>query len=215
MIKLRGCRTIFMGRRIDENPALQSLRSALFLLGGLACVVLASGCQGSKSEAIDQLAKQIQAKILVAGKPDQVQSLKSVYGSYQPDQVVTVAGRIYAESISPFDPLESTFTVIELPKPGHNHEDPGDCPFCKRELRNAKFAIVKIVDEAGKTLPAPADQLLGLEKNQDVVLTGSVNSVGETLVLQVQQLHILSKDDAQSLSEAFHGEPNQADSDQT
>jgi len=175
--------------------------SCLYVVGFLV------GCHDAESEALNQLARKTQSRIFIDVMPEQVQSLKATYSTFQDEQQVTVAGRIYAESISPFDPQESSFTVIELPKPGHNHEDPGDCPFCKRELRNAKFAIVKVVDETGRTLPNSADKLLGLKKNQDVVVSGSARMVGDTLVVQASNLHLLNQDNAQTLSVAFHQQP--------
>lgn len=164
---------------------------------------------------MDDLASQVRSATLLNEKPELIQSIKSAYEAMQPDQTVTIAGRIYAESVSPFDEKESSFSLIELPRPGHNHEDPGDCPFCKRELRNAKFAIVKVVDESGNTFQQPADRLLGLTKNQDVVVAGRVSSVGETMVVRARLLHVLSKDDAQTLSVAFHHNANSSQDSET
>ena len=176
-------------------------------------VGLFAGCSGSGSDANDPATLRIRAETLVQEIPQQIQSLESAYGSIETDQVVTVAGRIYAESISPFDPNESSFTIIELPKPGHHHEDPGDCPFCRREWRNAKFAIVKVVDESGQTLTRAADQLLGLKKNQDIAVIGAASSVGETMVIKSRQLHLLSNEDSQSLSVAFHSPQDSSSAD--
>lgn len=119
--------------------------------------------------------------------------------------LVTIAGRIYAEGMSPFDPKESVFTVIELPKPGHNHEDPGDCPFCKHELKNAKIAIVRVVGKRGKTYPQSAETLLGLTKNQDITVTGKAKRVGDSLVIDLQCLYLLSKEESGEQSTVIHG----------
>jgi len=174
----------------------------------LAICLVFGGC--NSSDSIDGFASQVRSAILVSQKPDQIDSIKSAYETPASAQPITIAGRIYAESVSPFDAKESCFTLIELPRPGHNHEDPGDCPFCKRELRNAKFAIVKLVDETGKVFQQPADHLLGLKKNQDITVTGLVSAVGETLVLHASKLHLLSHEDSQTLSKSFHH--NEADS---
>lgn len=198
--KFFGHASLESGRFLDLALGTGLLIGGL-LIGGL------SGCGGTESIANDSAAVRIRAEMLVQEMPLEVQSLKSACSSLDLDPVITVAGRIYAESVSPFDPKESSFTIIELPKPGHRHEDPGDCPFCKRELKNAMIAIVKVVDESGQTLTRPADQLLGLKKNLDIAVTGAAEMVGDTLIVRTRQLHLLSAEDAQSLSVAFHRPP--------
>jgi hypothetical protein len=195
----------------------------------IVAAILSSGCSSSGT-SVAPVSETIQKQLLVEQQPVDISSLKSTYASFQADQqvagakttdqqvvpeeelseqaksaqVVTVAGRIYAQGMSPFDPKESVFTIMELPKPGHNHEDPGDCPFCLREIQNAKIAIVRVVDSSGKTFPQPADKLLGLIKNQDIVVQGKASQVGDTLVIDLQSMHILGEDAAHQLSETFH-----------
>ncbi len=165
--------------------------------------ILLVGCDSLESQKLSQQAIELRQALFVDSAPANIQSIKSVYADFQPDQVVTIAGRIYAQEISPFDPNEASFSVIELPKPGHNHDDPGDCPFCLRELRNAKFAIVKVVDAAGHTINEPADQLLGLKKNDDVAVTGLATQVGDTIIVQLEKLHRLSGEESKSLAKQF------------
>ena len=177
-----------------------------FLLTSLAVV---SGCNSS-SEGKSGVDQALLQRLVVAQQPDAISSLKSVYESLQPGQVVTVAGRIYADGKSPFDQDRSVFTVVDLPKPGHNHEDPGDCPFCRRELKNAKMAIVRVVDAEGKLFSAAADELLGLKKNQDIVITGVADQIGDTLEIRVSGLHLLTKEVADQLSATFHAAPQES-----
>lgn len=177
----------------------------------LTLVMLAAGsslgCNSSETSTTSA-APDLRRQLLVQQQPADVQSLKSTYADFPVDQElseVTVAGRIYAQGMSPFDAKESVFTIMELPKPGHNHEDPGDCPFCARELKNAKIAIVRVVDAAGKTYPQSAEALLGLTKNQDIVVRGNASQIGDTLMIELQGLHLLQEAAATELATHFHG----------
>ena len=44
--------------------------------------------------------------------------------------------------------------------------------FCKRKLKNAPKAVVRIVDDSGSVLPVDARQLLGVSKGDVVVVQG-------------------------------------------
>jgi hypothetical protein len=187
---------------------------ALNFIAALMAAAL-SGCSSSGT-TVAPVSAAIRQQLIVEQPPVDVSSLKATYERFQAtpavtehqtpeqtpeqatasDQVVTVAGRIYA--------TESVFTIMELPKPGHNHEDPGDCPFCLRELKNAKMAIVRVVDTSGKTYPQPADKLLGLTKNQDIVVQGKASQIGDTLVIELQSLYLLPEAASAELSTTFH-----------
>lgn len=195
-------------------------------LSSLAALMVTalSGCSSSGT-TVAPVSATIRQQLLVEQPPVDVRSLKATYEKFQADQavtdqpatdqaatdqatavdqVVTVAGRIYALGMSPFDAKESVFTIMELPKPGHSHEDPGDCPFCLREMKNSKIAIVRVLDSSGKTYPQPADKLLGLTKNQDVIVQGKASQIGDTLVIELQSLHLLQEAASAELSTAFH-----------
>lgn len=175
------------------------MRSNAILVG---LVLVMVGCNPQPTDSVDQA---LIARILVAEQPAAIDSLKAVYQNWESDQEVTVAGRIYADGTSPFDAKQAVFTIVDLPKPGHNHEDPGDCPFCRHELKNAKMAIVQVCDDHGKAFPTPADKLLGLKKNQDIVVTGTAKRLGETLIIRLSRLHHLSKESADELSQSLSG----------
>ena len=169
-------------------------RSVMMAVAALGCgwLLLSGGCDRGSNGSAGDVDQELYQRLVDAEQPAEVSSILHAYETYEPDSLITIAGRIYAEGMSPFDAGKAVFTIIELPKPGHNHEDPGDCPFCKRELKNAKFAIIKVVDESGQVLSRPADRLLGLSKNQDVVVSGKASLVGDTLVVRLQRLHPLT-----------------------
>jgi hypothetical protein len=101
---------------------------------------------------------------------------------------VTVVGRIYGGDQDPFDAKTASFTIVERPEAGHDHEDPSDCVFCKRKLAESAMAVVKLVDKEGKPIPQPANQLLGLKKNQDIVVRGTPSRVGDLLVIAAEKI---------------------------
>lgn len=187
------------------SQATQSLALLALLLAMFGALL---GCDSNLDQQMEALGAELQGQMQLSQQPEGIGSIQAAYESFQPGQELTIAGRIYAESLSPFDLNEAAFTIIELPKPGHNHEDPGDCPFCRRELRNAKFAMVRILDADGQVIPHPADRLLGLRKNQDIAVTGVAELVGDTMIVSMERYHLLSDEAAESLSKAFREAPS-------
>lgn len=101
---------------------------------------------------------------------------------------VTLVGRIYGGKLEPFDRENASFTITILPDLGHSHDDPGDCPFCKRRAENAPFAVVEIRDNSGNLIKTPADKLLDLAKNQDVVVRGTATKLDEMIVISADKI---------------------------
>jgi hypothetical protein len=158
------------------------------------------GCRPPASALMEE-ARQ---KFLQPEAPIEAESLAATYAALQPGSEVVLVARIFSSLGDPFDRSNAAFNVIELPKPGHDHDDPGDCPFCKREMENAATAIVQIVDEQGEVLQVSADKLLGLKKNQDVVVTGVATLVGEVMLVNARAIHILSAEAALAFATRFH-----------
>lgn len=170
-----------------------------------------TGCQekGPDVEAMRQ-------RILLKQLPSGVQSLASTEASGELGQVAVV-GRIFADQMSPFDAESAIFNLIELPKPGHDHENPGDCPFCRRDMLNAPMATIQVVDESAEIIPVPADQLLGLTENQDVVVQGTARRVGDLIIVDASSVHVLAEDDALNFAKEIHaaqGEPESSSEDE-
>jgi hypothetical protein len=164
-----------------------------------ASFVVASGCQ----PAADPLVQQSQQQYLTSECPSDAKTIGEMTEQEELPGEVTLAGRIYGGDFSPFDPQAATFTMIDLPAPGHNHEDPGDCPFCKHKADNAAMAVVRLLGDDGQPLKVPADKLLGLTKNQDIVVRGVPTKVDDMLMLDATAVHVLNSDDAVKLSEQF------------
>lgn len=168
----------------------------------VAWTLVVAGCGPAESEGVSD----IQNQILELQMPANVASLADSYAAFEEGKSVTLVGRVFSSLGSPFDPEVASFNLIELPKPGHNHDDPGDCPFCKREMENAATAIVQIVDASGQVMRPSAEKLLGLSKNQDIVVVGKVSKVGELLIVNARTIHILSETDALELARRVHGQ---------
>jgi hypothetical protein len=184
-------------------------RQQLKLLGVWACassLPLATGCGDAQAEAYDEVRRRVLLKEL----PNDVSSLAATHLAFEEGKQVRVVGRIFSALGSPFHPDVASFNLIELPKPGHNHDDPGDCPFCKRDMENATTAVVQIVDEAGNVLKPSADKLLGLSKNQDIVVDGTATKVGDIMMVSAKAIHILSPENSLDFAKRIHAAPNVA-----
>jgi hypothetical protein len=123
-------------------------------------------------------------------------------------QQVLIAGTIYGGQADAFDPRRGSFTVIELLDPGHDHEDPGDCVFCKRRLENAEMAVVHLVDAAGDVIEFPASRLPGLQSGAHLLVSGEVELLGEMLVVKARQLQLLDEKQAEAVFTSLQAEAN-------
>jgi len=142
--------------------------------------MLGTGC----NNAVDQKLREIRTRFVLAEEPASPASIETAIAGIAEDPEVTLLGRINAGTSEPFDPAQATMVLSEAPDPTHNH-DPGDCPFCKRRLENAKSCIVRFLDEKGEVIKQDAQKLLGVAKNQDVVVTGRAKMLTELDILQV------------------------------
>lgn len=188
---------------------LQGFAPAIFMLGLFALV----GCQGNSGDGETANAK-IQEEIFTDQLPSDVLSLAEANAQVGEEmQQLRVVGRIFAEETSPFDSESASFIVIEVPKPGHDTAEHADCPFCKRDRANAANAMIQIVDDAGEILKTPADELLGLEVHQDIVVDGEAQKVGEFLIVNAKSIHIPSAEAALAFSQRIHGKSKTEDED--
>ncbi len=90
---------------------------------------------------------------------------------------MALVGRISAGELEPWDPGKASFIVSELPADGHGKgHDADNCPFCKRRAAGLPTTIVRFVDDQGQTLPIDAQKLLGVKKDQHVIVHGMASS---------------------------------------
>lgn len=162
--------------------------SSFWTLVGLCFVV---GCGPTEDPRITELREQF----LQTAPPAAADSIRAVLDRYadteQQAAEVTIVGRIHGGELDPIDPKLASFALSELPDPGHNHDDPGDCPFCKHKAESAPFAVIQFTDSSGAVIDIPADDLFGLAKNNDVVVTGTSTLVEDMLVVSASRVTIM------------------------
>jgi hypothetical protein len=109
-------------------------------------------------------------------------------------QDIVVFGMICAGTHAPWDPQQAAFMISDpavVPEQGDGHDhdhpahDPNTCPFCTdQKTENDQEAMVQCVDGEGRVIAIGAQQLLGLEEHQFVVVQGrgEINSLGMLVV---------------------------------
>lgn len=156
----------------------------------LSCLMLA-GCNTGENAELAKLREQY----LKTQLPEVANSIQQVLDAqqYDPEALsnITLVGRIHGGELEPFDTDKASFALSELPEPGHNHDDPGDCPFCKHKADSAPIALVQFNDAQGIPLAVAADKLFGLSKNQDVVVSGQGKFVNDILLVDASSVSIV------------------------
>ena len=166
-----------MSRRASKNKlVVVAWLSAVTSLVAIA----ATGC----NNANEQQLHETRARFVLTEEPTAPVSIETAIADIAEKADVTLLGRINAGSSQPFQPGQATMVLSEAPDPAHNH-DPGDCPFCKRRLENAKSCIVRFLDDKGEVIQQGAEKLLGVSKDQDVVVKGHATFLTGLDILQV------------------------------
>ncbi len=94
-----------------------------------------------------------------------------------PTREVALVGRISAGELEPWEPGKASFIISELPSDGHGQgHDADNCPFCKRRAAGLPTTVVRFVDEQQQTIAIDAQQLLGVKKDQHVIVHGIARS---------------------------------------
>jgi len=166
------------------------------------------GCDPPASPQAEQHRKRLLVDT-IAGTPI---SLADALAAGDSEQEFVLAGKIFAGDMSPFAPDHASFTIVELPEPGHSHQDPSNCAFCRRKLSNSSMAVIELVDEQSATIEMPADELLGLNSQMSVMVKGKTKRVGDVLIVQATALHILNEAEANTLSAAIRDQPPKTES---
>ncbi|QDT10153.1 hypothetical protein [Planctomycetes bacterium K23_9] len=139
-----------------------------------AVVLLAAvGCHSSTDTGLDE---QRDALMLSQEPADAITPTDAIEAASDSVEL-TLAGRIHAGDIDPFQAGQAAFMLTQLPDEGHGADDPDhadNCPFCKRRLEKAPKAIVQFKDDDGKVLDVDAKELFGIKKGDAVVVRGKV-----------------------------------------
>ena len=165
------------------NQQTSEIRSAyckLLFLAMSFVAMFALGCNSATDPKLGEIGK----RFVLTEEPPAPASIEAAIAGLAETAEVTLVGRINAGTSEPFAPGQATMVLSEAPDPAHNH-DPGDCPFCKRRLENAKSCIVRFLDENGEVIKHGAQKLLGVSKDQDVVVKGHATMLTDLDILQV------------------------------
>jgi hypothetical protein len=146
----------------------------LLAICGLLAVCL--GCNTSPPDAATSQPAPEAEKYLLASAPKEPQSVKQAKESAEDGEEVTLVGRI-GGSVSPFVSGRASFTLVDTSlvpcseRSGDSCKTPWDyC--CDTDELPASTAVVKVVDDEGRTIPLDAKTKLGMQELQTVVVRG-------------------------------------------
>lgn len=142
---------------------------------GSSCCLLLGACGALVSAAAPD-AVAVRKQLLLDAEPQGALSLSAAKEKLTTTpQPVVIAGRIGAKGMDPFLAGKASFSLLEIPdddhasKPGH---DDDNCPFCKKRNAGSPMVAVQFLGADGKVIPLDARALFGVQKGQDVVVSG-------------------------------------------
>lgn len=156
----------------------------LVVLGGL----LAAGCDTTESVTSSGRLPAGGGKYILTTEPANPKTPTEVKESVTEPTLVAITGRIDAGDVDPFQNGVASFLISQLPEGDHAEGDPDhvdNCPFCKRKLKNAPKAVVRILDDSGEVMTVDARQLLGVAKGDVVVVRGSATYLEPVNTVQI------------------------------
>lgn len=163
-------------------------------------LLAATGCN-----KVDDRVSSLRRQLILPDEPAGAASIAELRDGMKPAEVadvtadkdVVLVGRISAGEFEPWADGQASFLLAEaLPEsdhaatPGH---DPATCPFCRRRAAKADnaTALVQFRDAKGEVMPIDARELLGVKKDQVVVVRGKghVDKLG-VLVVSATGIHV-------------------------
>ncbi|MDA7874157.1 hypothetical protein N9B17_03225 [Rhodopirellula sp.] len=154
--------------------------------------ILATGC-GSQQVATYSGPRSSENHYILETEPAGALSPTDIKESGTQTALMVLAGRIDAGDMEPFQTGAASFIVSQLPDQSHAGGNPthvDNCPFCKRKLKNAPKAVVRILDDSGSVLPVDARQLLGVSKGDVVVVQGLATYLEPVNTVQIDATSI-------------------------
>ena len=150
--------------------------------------IFVAGCGTNESVSTSDKLPSGGGKYILTTEPADALTPTEIKEAVTEPTRVTIAGRIDAGDVEPFQDGLASFLISQLPDGDHAEGDPNhadNCPFCKRKLKNAPKAVVRILDESGEVMTVDARQLLGLSKGDVVVVQGSATYLEPVNTVQV------------------------------
>ncbi len=158
----------------------------------VALLAIVLGCTSQ-----DPRTESLRKKFVLAAEPSGAKTIADSREQVGERPEVVVVGRISGGDVEPWADGQAAFMIAEaLPADdGHANaagHDPTTCPFCRRRAAKANAtALVQFHGDDGKLLDIDARKLLGVAKDQTVVVQGqgSVNDLG-VLVIAANGIHV-------------------------
>ncbi|MEX2114943.1 MAG: hypothetical protein WD845_17250 [Pirellulales bacterium] len=160
-----------------------------------ALAVLAASLTGCTAH--DARTEALRKQFVLVEEPPGAATIADSREQAAADDNVVVVGRISGGEVEPWADGQAAFMIAEALPADDGHadaagHDPTTCPFCRRRAEKANAtALVQFNDEQGKLLAIDARKLLGVAKNQTVVVQGQghVNDLG-VLVIAAKGIHV-------------------------
>lgn len=155
----------------------RSLSRRRIVVGGLVAAVGVSGAPASAQTDV----AAVRARLVLPQEPvdpltpTAAKETLSAKDAPKGPQPIVIAGRIGAKGMEPFLENKASFVLQEIPADDHAGKaghDADNCPFCKKRSANAPMVAVQFVGDDGKVLPLDARKLFGIQKGQEVVVSG-------------------------------------------
>ncbi len=160
-----------------------------------ALAVLAASLAGCTAR--DARTEALRKQFVLVEEPPGASTIADSREQVGSDGQVVVLGRISGGDVEPWADGQASFMIAEALPADDGHaradgHDPTTCPFCRRRAEKANAtALVQFNDEQGKLLAIDARKLLGVAKDQTVVVQGQghVNDLG-VLVIAATGIHL-------------------------
>ncbi len=129
-------------------------------------------------------------------------------GQSTPPQTVVLLGRLGGKPLAgnhlaadtfPFEPGKASFVICDASfdpdasTDDHHHDDPDhDCPFCaaSKDAAGRAHAVVRFLDDQGRTLPFDTRDLFDLKGGEIVILEGTGKLTVGTLMIDADKIFI-------------------------
>ncbi len=150
--------------------------------------IVAVGCDTKESVTNSEEVSSEGGKYILTTEPADPRTPTEIKESVTEPTLVAISGRIDAGDVEPFQDGVASFLISQLPEGDHAEGDPDhadNCPFCKRKLKNAPKAVVRILDDSGEVMAVDARQLLGIAKGDVVVVRGSATYLEPVNTVQI------------------------------
>ena len=164
-----------------------------YLPWSVVCLTLI-GCGQAENKAKTEAKSRA---YLLTAAPEGAKGVLEIKNSAADGNDVVVIGRV-GGSERPLVPGRASFTIVDTSFKSCSDREGDSCPtpwdYCcepTEELQKGTL-LVRIVDESGNVVAQPADQLLGLQPLQTVIIAGKVRRGEGSFVLLAKGVHIKS-----------------------